>query len=91
MQTTLIALGLKEDLIRAGLSHKPRTGLSRRRGRQAQSGVSALIVVEKDEILGRLSGSIPGVEVKSIQRLNVIDSYAWLKTNKINNILSKCC
>ena len=70
---TLIALGLKEDLIRAGLSHKSRTGTSRRRGRRAHSGVSALIVVEKDEILGRLSGSIPGVEVKSVQRLNVID------------------
>lgn len=73
LQTTLIALGLKEDLIRAGLSHKSRTGTSRRRGRRAHSGVSALIVVKKDEILGRLSGSIPGVEVRSVQRLNVID------------------
>ena len=73
LQTALIALGLEEDLIRAGLSHKSRTGTSRRRGRRARSGVSALIVVEKDENLGRLSGSIPGVEVKTVQRLSVLD------------------
>jgi large subunit ribosomal protein L4e len=73
LQTALIALGLEEDLIRAGLSHKSRTGTARRRGRRARSGVSALIVVEKDENLGRLSGSIPGVEVKTVQRLSVLD------------------
>jgi large subunit ribosomal protein L4e len=73
LQTALIALGLEEDLIRARLSHKSRTGTSRRRGRRARSGVSALIVVEKDENLGRLSGSIPGVEVKTVQRLSVLD------------------
>jgi large subunit ribosomal protein L4e len=69
----LVALGLEEDLIRAGSSHKARTGTSRRRGRRARSGISALIVVENYENLERLSGSIPGVEAKSVQRLSVLD------------------
>jgi large subunit ribosomal protein L4e len=60
-------------LIRAGSSHKARTGTSRRRGRRARSGISALIVVENYENLERLSGSIRGVEVKSVQRLSVLD------------------
>jgi large subunit ribosomal protein L4e len=73
LRMVLVALGLEEDLIRAGLSHKSRTGTSRRRGRRTRSGVSALIVVENDENLGRLSGSLPGVEVKSVQTLSVLD------------------
>ena len=39
----------------------------------ARSGISALIVVEKDENLRRLSGSVTGVEVKQVQRLSVLD------------------
>ena len=73
LQKALVSLGLEEDLIRARLSHKPRSGTSRRRGRTARSGISALIVVEKDENLRRLSGSVTGVEVKQVQRLSVLD------------------
>lgn len=73
LQKALVSLGLEEDLIRARLSHKPRSGTSRRRGRMARSGISALIVVEKDENLRRLSGSVTGVEVKQVQRLSVLD------------------
>jgi len=73
LQKALVALGLEEDLIRVRLSHKPRSGTSRRRGRRAHSGISALIVVERDENLGRLSGSISGVEVTTVQRLSVLD------------------
>jgi large subunit ribosomal protein L4e len=35
--------------------------------------IGKLIVVENDENLERLSGSIPGVEVKSVERLSVLD------------------
>jgi len=73
LQKALVALGLEEDLIRVRLSHKPRSGTSRRRGRRAHSGISALVVVEKDENLGRLSGSVTGVEVTTVQRLSVLD------------------
>jgi large subunit ribosomal protein L4e len=73
LRMALLALGLEEDLIRARSSYKRRTGTARRRGRSARSGVSALIVVENDENLGRLSESIPGVEVRSVQKLNIID------------------
>ena len=73
LQKALVSLGLEEDLIRVRLSHKPRSGTSRRRGRRARSGISALIVVGRDENLGRLSGSISGVEVTTVQRLSVLD------------------
>jgi large subunit ribosomal protein L4e len=73
LRKILVALGLEEDLNRARFSFRSRSGVSRRRGRPARSGTSALIVVENDKILGRLSGSIPGVEIKQVQTLSVLD------------------
>ena len=73
LHNTLLALGLGEDLVRSGFSHKARSGTGRRRGRQARSGVSALIVVDKDESIGRMSGSIFGIDVKQVKQLSVLD------------------
>ena len=73
LERALVSLGLGPDLIRAKSCHKARSGTSRRRGRQARSGTSALIVVENKEKIGRLSDSIPGVEIKSVRALSALD------------------
>src|SRR5919197_1169216 len=73
LERALVSLGLGTDLIRAKSCHKARSGTSRRRGRQARSGISALIVVENKEKIGRLSDSIPGVEIKSVRALSAQD------------------
>src|ERR687886_2506874 len=41
LERALVSLGLGPDLIRAKSCHKARSGTSRRRGRQARSGISA--------------------------------------------------
>src|ERR671931_1301589 len=73
LERALVSLGLGPDLIRAKSCHKARSGTSRRRGRQARSGISVLIVVENKEKIGRLSDSIPGVEIKSVRALSALD------------------
>jgi large subunit ribosomal protein L4e len=36
-------------------------------------GVSALVVVDKDENIGRMSGSIVGIDVRQVKQLSVLD------------------
>ena len=73
LRKTLTALGLAEELVRADFSQKSRSGVARRRHRQARSAVSVLIVVGNDEIIGRLSRSIPGIDIKQVKKLSVLD------------------
>ena len=60
-------------LKRADFSQKPRSGIARRRHRRARSAVSVLIVVGNDEIIGRLSRSIPGIDIRQVKKLSVLD------------------
>jgi large subunit ribosomal protein L4e len=70
----LKALGIKEDLIRVEHSIKKRTGKSRRRGRSNRVGKSAIIVVGKnDSQLLNLNDSIPGITIKYVKNLSVLD------------------
>jgi large subunit ribosomal protein L4e len=73
LKKTLVDLGIGEDLARALGSHKPRSGTARRRGREARSGTSALVVVGNDSSLTNLSGTIPGVDVKHAREVSVLD------------------
>lgn len=73
LRKTLTALGLGEELKRADFSQKPRSGIARRRHRRARSAVSVLIVVGNDEIIGRLSRSIPGIDIRQVKKLSVLD------------------
>lgn len=73
LHKALLALGIGEDLIRSGFSHKARSGTARRRARQGGSGVSALVVVEDDEKIGRISRSIRGVDIRGVKNLSVLD------------------
>ena len=74
LKTTLINLGLKEDMDRAAISRKGRSGTARRRGRKGHVAHSALIVTSSgDAKVRHLSGSLPGVQVKALNQLNVLD------------------
>ncbi len=70
----LKSLGLEEDLNRVDNSVKKRSGKSRRRGRSHRVGKSAIIVVGKnDSPLLKLNDSIPGINVKYVKNLSVLD------------------
>ena len=73
LKKTLVDLGIGDDVARAGMTRKAQSGTARRRGRQARSGTSALIVVGKDSKLVKLSRSISGVDVKHAKDVSVID------------------
>jgi large subunit ribosomal protein L4e len=73
LKNALIRLGLGDDLARASLVRKARSGTARRRGRSARSGISALIVVGNDSKLVTLSESIPGINIKHAKELSILD------------------
>ena len=70
----LKALGIEDDLSRVENSIKKRTGKSRRRGRSNRIGKSAIIVVGKnDSQLLKLNDSLPGITIKFVKNLSVLD------------------
>jgi large subunit ribosomal protein L4e len=74
LKNALIRLGLGDDIARASLVRKARSGTARRRGRSARSGRSALIIVGNDDSkLVMLSQSIPGVDIKHAKDISIID------------------
>src|SRR5919198_480219 len=73
LKKVLVGLGLGDDIARASIVRKARSGIARRRGRPARSGTSALIVVGNDSNLITLSQSIPGVDIKHVKDISVID------------------
>jgi large subunit ribosomal protein L4e len=73
LKKALVDIGIGEDLTRAGLTRKARSGTSRRRGRDAKAGTSALLVVGNDSKLLQLRHSILGVDVKQVRDVSVLD------------------
>jgi large subunit ribosomal protein L4e len=73
LKNALVRLGLGDDLARASLVRKARSGTARRRGRSARSGTSALIIVGNDSKLVTLSESIPGINIKHAKELSILD------------------
>ena len=73
LKNALIRLGLGDDIARASLVRKARSGTARRRGRSGRSGTSALIIVGNDSKLVMLSQSIPGVDIKHAKDISIID------------------
>ena len=73
LKNALIRLGLGDDLARASLIRKARSGTARRRGRSARSGTSALIIVGNESKLVMLSESIPGINIKHAKELSILD------------------
>jgi large subunit ribosomal protein L4e len=65
-----LAFGLAEDLSRSGASKAKGT----KSGSRAKSaGTSALVVVRKGSNVCRLANSIPGIDVKDVESLSVLD------------------
>src|SRR5215212_2518658 len=73
LKNALIRLGLGEDIARASLVRKARSGTPRRRGRPTRSGTSALIIVGNESKLVTLSQSIPGVDIKHAKDISILD------------------
>ncbi len=66
------ALKLAPDVERLN-SRKPRSGQSRLRGRTKKVGKSVLFVTADSSNLSKAAGALPGVEVKSVKELSVLD------------------
>ncbi|HEX2014154.1 MAG TPA: 50S ribosomal protein L4 [Nitrososphaera sp.] len=73
LKKALISLGIGDDLARASIVRKARSGTARRRGRESHSGTSALVVVGSDSKLTLLSRSIPGVDIMHAKDVSVLD------------------
>ncbi|AFS82702.1 50S ribosomal protein L4 [Candidatus Nitrosopumilus sediminis] len=66
------SLKLSQDVKRLN-SRKPRSGQSRLRGRTKKIGKSVLFVTGDSSNLSKATGSIPGVEVRNVKELSVLD------------------
>ena len=72
MVKLLDALNLSQDIDRLK-SRKARTGKSALRGRRKKIGRSILFVTKSSKELEKACGSFPGVEVRSVKNLSVLD------------------
>ena len=68
----LESLKLSQDIQRLQ-SRKPRSGQSRLRGRSKKVGKSVLFVTKNSENISKAIGALPGVEVKNVKDLSVLD------------------
>jgi large subunit ribosomal protein L4e len=72
MRKILDSLNLSQDVERLS-ARKPRTGKSSLRGRGTKIGKSILFVVTKSEKLSKACKGIPGIDVKMVNDLSVLD------------------
>ncbi len=70
VKNLLVSLGLEKELKRCQLK-SIRPGVGKMRGRKYKKRVGPLIVVEKDEGIGKAASNIAGVDVTSLRKLNV--------------------
>jgi large subunit ribosomal protein L4e len=68
----LESLKLSQDMKRLE-SRKPRSGQSRLRGRSKKVGKSVLFVTKNSENISKAIGALPGIEVKNVKDLSVLD------------------
>ena len=73
LKKALIDIGIGDDLARASMTRKVRSGTARRRGREARVGTSALVVVGNESKLAQLSRSITGVDIRHVKDVSVLD------------------
>ncbi|HLN34920.1 MAG TPA: 50S ribosomal protein L4 [Nitrososphaeraceae archaeon] len=70
LEKFLEKIGLKEDLTR---THIKRNKNNRKYSSNRRSGLSALILVSDEEKIGRLNNSLPGVSIRAVKNLSVLD------------------
>lgn len=68
----LESLKLSQDVKRLN-ARKPRSGQSRLRGRSKKVGKSVLFVTADSSNLSKAIGALPGVEVRNVKDLSVLD------------------
>ena len=73
LKKALVDIGIGDDLARAAVTRKARSGTARRRGREARVGTSALVVVGNQAKLTQLTRSVSGVDVKQVKDISVLD------------------
>jgi large subunit ribosomal protein L4e len=73
LKKALIDIGIGDDIARANMTSKPKSGTARRRGREAHVGTSALIVVGNESRLVQLSRSVAGVDIRQVKNMSVLD------------------
>jgi len=80
----LKSLGIEDDLIRVENSIKKRSGKSKRRGRSNRIGKSAIIIVgNPDSPLLNLNDSLPGINIKFVKDLSVLDFAPGCKPTRL--------
>jgi len=70
LEKVLIKLGLEDDLKRTFIR---RNKSVHKNGTNRRSALSVLIIVGNDEKIGRLNNSLPGITVKSVKFISVLD------------------
>jgi large subunit ribosomal protein L4e len=73
LEKALLSLNLGPDLERARTIRRIPSGKSRMRGRSRRTALSAMLVVDNNCPVSRLSDSLPGVSVRTISELSVLD------------------
>lgn len=69
--STLVDLGLKEELVKVKNAKKIRAGKGKRRGRKYKTQKSVLIVIKDDFGLVKASRNIPGIDIVKIKDLSI--------------------
>jgi large subunit ribosomal protein L4e len=70
LEKTLIKLGLEDDIKR---THVRRTKSVHKNDTNRRSALSVLIIVGNDDNVGRLNNSLPGIAVKTVRSVSVLD------------------
>jgi large subunit ribosomal protein L4e len=73
LKKVLLSLDLEQDLLRPRTINRIPSGKSRMRGRRRRTALSALLLVSRGSLIHKLGHSLPGVQVKSIEGLSVLD------------------
>ena len=71
VEETLTALGVLSDIYRVKKSRKVRAGKGKTRGRKMKQAVGPLLVIDKNDGIAEAARNLPGVEVITINDLNV--------------------
>jgi large subunit ribosomal protein L4e len=71
VREAFINLGLWPDVDRVKKRRKVRAGKGKGRGRKMKNAVGPLLVIGKDEGLAKAAKNVPGVDVVTVESLNV--------------------
>jgi large subunit ribosomal protein L4e len=70
LEKILIKLGFEDDLKR---TYTRRIKSVHKKGTNRRAAISVLIIVSNDENIGRLNNSLPGIAVKTVKSVSVLD------------------